>query len=204
MNRVLADYIDHVDVFDAIRLRRSIKPEHMKPDAVDREILDRLFDAANWAPSHGLTEPWRFIVFQGDARKDLAEAMCRTMVEDGQDTLPDDDPRRAKIQRKLETAPVVAVIVCAPSTKANIVELEEIEATAMAVQNLHLAARAEGLAGFWSSGKKAFHPAMAAFLGLEPPARCLGFFFIGYPAQEWPNGQRRPVRDKITWIEKRA
>ncbi len=190
-----------MDVFDAIRLRRSIKPEHMKPDPVDRDTLDRLFEAANWAPSHGLTEPWRFVVFQGTARRDLAEAICRTMADDGQDTLPPDDPRREKITRKTDTAPVVAAIVCAASTNPKIFEIEEVEATAMAVQNLHLAARALGLAGFWSSGKKAFHPRMAEFLGLEPPARCLGFFYIGYPAVPWPEGARGPYQDKIIWKE---
>ena len=126
------------------------------------------------------------------------------MADEGQDTLPSDDPRRAKISRKTETAPVIAAIVCAVSTKPNIVEFEEVESTAMAVQNLHLAARALGLAGFWSSGKKAFHPKMAEFLGLEPPTRCLGFFYLGYPAIDWPTGERRPVDDKIIWKEKRA
>ena len=193
-----------VDVFDAIRLRRSVKPEHMKPDPIDRETLHRLFEAANWAPSHGLTEPWRFIVFTGDSRKELAEAICRTMAEAGQDTLPADDPRRSKIRKKTDTAPVVAAIVCDVSTNPKIVEMEEIESTAMAVQNLHLAARGLGLAGFWSSGKKAFHPKMAEFLGLTPPARCLGFFYIGYPAIPWPEGQRRPVEDKIIWKEQRS
>ncbi|MEM7679234.1 MAG: nitroreductase [Myxococcota bacterium] len=193
-----------MDVFDAIRQRRSIKPEFMKPDPVDRALLEKLFDAANWAPSHGLTEPWRFIVFQGDARRDLAEAICRTMAEQGQDTLPPDDPRRHKVARKTETAPVIAAIVCTPSTKPNIVEFEEIQSTAMAVQNLHLAARAVGLAGFWSSGKKAFHPRMAEFLGLEPPARCLGFFYLGYPAVDWPEGRRGPAAQKIAWRSVRA
>ena len=173
----------------------------MKTDPVDRATLERLFEAANWAPSHGQTEPWRFVVFQGDARQSLAEAICRTMADDGQDTLPADDPRRAKIALKTQTAPVIAAIVCAVSSKTNIVEFEELEATAMAVQNLHLAARGVGLAGFWSSGKKAFHPKMAEFLGLQPPARCLGFFYIGYPAGPWPEGQRQPFAQKITWKE---
>lgn len=171
----------------------------MIPDPIDRATLDRLFEAANWAPSHGLTEPWRFIVFQGEAKKSLAEAICRTMADEGQDTLPPDDPRRAKITLKTETAPVVAAIVCNVSSKPNIVEFEEVEAVAMAVQNLHLAARALGLAGFWSSGKKAFHPRMAEFLGLEPPARCLGFFYIGYPAGPWPEGKRGPFQDKVVY-----
>ncbi len=176
----------------------------MKPDPIDRETLERLFEAANWAPSHGLTEPWRFIVFQGNAKKQLAEAICSTMADEGQDTLPGDDPRRAKIALKTDTAPVVVAIVCQPSTKPNIVEMEEIESTAMAVQNLHLACRALDLAGFWSSGKKAFHPKMASFLELEAPARCLGFFYIGYPANEWPIGQRRPYQEKVIWREHRS
>lgn len=185
-----------MDLFDALRLRRSIKPEKMKPDPVPRALLDQLLDAANWAPSHGLTEPWRFVVHTGDARRALADAICETF-EEGH--LPDDDPRRAKLLVKTSTAPVIIAIVCATSSNPKIVEHEEIASTAIAVQNMHLAARALGLAGFWSSGKKAFHPAVAKHLGIEPPHRCLGFFYVGFPAVPWPEGTRGAIADKVEW-----
>ncbi|MGA0408414.1 MAG: nitroreductase family protein, partial [Limisphaerales bacterium] len=56
-----------------IRSRRSIKPNLMDPDKpVDPMLLDTLLENANWAPTHGLTEPWRFTVFTGTARRKLA------------------------------------------------------------------------------------------------------------------------------------
>lgn len=188
-----------MDIHDAIRLRRSLKPEQLRPDPVDRHLLEQLFEAANWAPSHGLTEPWRFIVFTGDARRGLAEAVVKTMSPEGQPPLSLDDPAAKGTIEKMLRVPVIVAIVCATSTNPKIVEHEEIASTAMAIQNLHLTARALGLGGYWSSGKKAFDPRMAEFLGLTPPARCLGFFYVGWPAVEWPLGQRRPAAEKVTW-----
>lgn len=199
---VTTPVIDHgarMDIFEAIRLRRSIKPERMKTDPVDRGLIEQLLEAANWAPSHGQTEPWRFVVMSGDARLELAEAVCRDLADPGQSTLPDGDPRREKLMEKFRTPPYVIAIVVAPSTNPKIFEHEELASTAMAVQNMHLAARALGLAGFWSSGKKTFGPEVAQHLELEAPARCLGFFFVGWPGVPWPEGTRRPAGDKVTW-----
>lgn len=188
-----------MQVEDAIRLRRSVKPEHMSPEPLDPQLLERCFESANWAPSHGLTEPWRFIIFQGPARLALGEAILSTMQTDGQ-PLGHDDPRREKIMKKLRTAPACVAIVCAPSDKANIVEHEEIASVAMAVQNLTLAARALGVASFWSSGSKAFHPNVARFLGLEGRERCLGFLYLGRPATDFPEGRRGAVGPKLRWV----
>lgn len=188
-----------MDVFDAIRLRRSIKPENLKPDAIPSAWIEKILEAANWAPSHKLTEPWRFTVFTGKSRLDLVEAILRGLADPGQATLPPDDPRRLKLTEKFTNAPVSIAIVCAPSEKANVLEHEELCSTAMAVQNMHLAAQSLGLAGFWSSGKKSFSPQVAEELQIEPPAKCLGFFFVGWPAVPWPEGQRRPWQDKVTW-----
>ncbi|MFO0724819.1 MAG: nitroreductase [Myxococcota bacterium] len=188
-----------VDVFDAIRLRRSLKPELLKPDPVDRALLERLLEAANWAPSHGLTEPWRFIVFQGEARRGLLDAVVETMQNPGEGRIPDADPRRTGMAAKMLNAPVCIAIICQASPSPKIVEHEEIASTAMAVENMHLAARALGLGAFWTSGKKAFAPSMAAFLGIEAPARCLGFFYVGWPNVPWPEGARKPWQDKVRW-----
>jgi len=186
-----------MNVFEAVRLRRSVKPEAMRPDPIPRETLEALLEAANWAPSHGLTEPWRFVVCTGDAKRELGLALLAGST--GGEPVADDDPRRAKIMKKVETAPVVVALICEPSTAANIFEHEEIASVAMAVQNLHLCARSLGLAAFWSSGKKAFGPEVARFLNLTPAQRCLGVLYLGYPAGEWPTSKRRPVSEKVTW-----
>lgn len=188
-----------MDVFDAIVQRRSIKPEKLDSRPVDRALIERVLEAANWAPSHGLTEPWRFVVFQGDARAQLVDAVMATMVGPDEPPIPEGDPRRTSVADKILKVPVTIAIVCSPSTSPKIVPDEELASTAIAVQNLHLAATALGLGGYWTSGKKAFHPSMATFLGLTPPARCLGFFYLGWPTGPAPAGARKPWQDKVTW-----
>jgi nitroreductase len=188
-----------MDVFDAIRLRRSIKPDKMKPDPVDRQLLERMFEAANWAPTHGRTEPWRFVVFEGDRRRELAEAVVSTMAGPDQNTLPADDPRREKVARNVLTPPICIAIICATSPNPKIVPHEEIISTGIAVEHMQLVARSMGVATYWTSGEKAFHPRMAEFLGIAPPTSCLGFLYVGYPAIDWPEGERRPIAEKVTW-----
>jgi nitroreductase len=188
-----------MEVFEAIHLRRSIKPDKMKPDPVDRAVLDRMFEAANWSPSHGQTEPWRFIVYSGEARRALLEAVVSTVAASDQETLPLDDPRREKLTRNFLTPPVCVAIISANSSNPKIVASEEIISTGIAVHNMMLVARAHEVATYWTSGEKAFHPRMAKFLGIEPPHQCLGFLFVGHPAIAWPEGERRPFDQKVTW-----
>ena len=75
--------LQSLDVISSfIRSRRSIKPVDMDPARdIDRELLLALFENANHAPTHGLTEPWRFVVFQGEGRRDLSEMMQKTYRE---------------------------------------------------------------------------------------------------------------------------
>ena len=55
-----------------IKLRRNIKPQFFTSDVIpDQEIKD-ILESANWAPTHGFTEPWRFIVFSGSSRQNFA------------------------------------------------------------------------------------------------------------------------------------
>src|SRR5262245_46967319 len=115
-----------MDLMDAIRLRRSVKPEKMRSDPVDRALLDQMFEAARWAPTHGMTEPWRFVVFEGEARRALAETVVSTMEESGAPPIGPDDPRRTSTYQKMLTPPFAIAIVCAPSTSPKIIEHEEI------------------------------------------------------------------------------
>ena len=101
----------------------------------------------------------------------------------------------------MSRAPVVIAIVVQPDQGPKIVLHEEIASTAIAVQNMHLAARALGLGAFWTSGAKVFKPHLLEFLGFAPPAQCIGLFYVGWPAIPWPEGEREPMEDKVTWRE---
>jgi len=185
-----------------IRQRRSVKPALMDPEKpVDSALLDTLLENANWAPTHGLTEPWRFTVFTGSARQKLAgflQGLYQVLT-----------PAHAFKKEKLEKfgrnpllAPVVLAICMQRGNNSKIPELEEVEAVACAVQNLHLSASAAGLAGFWSTPPILSSAEMRAFLGLGDKDACLGLFYLGWPkeGEPLPESRRSPMKDKVTWF----
>lgn len=79
-------------------------------------------------------------------------------------------------------------------------EWEELVALGCAVQNMQLMASALGLASKWSSGAPAIHPHVAEVVGFVPPARLYGFLYVGWPAVPWPQGNRRPLAEKVRWV----
>jgi nitroreductase len=79
-------------------------------------------------------------------------------------------------------------------------EWEELIAAGCAAHNAHLVAASLGLGAKWTSGAVVTHPHVAQFVGLEPPARLLGFLYVGRPAVAWPAQSRRPLADKVRWV----
>ena len=63
-------------LYDVLKDRRSINLRDLLPVPIARLCLEQMFEAANWAPSHGHTEPWRFTVFGGEARHKLGEVFA--------------------------------------------------------------------------------------------------------------------------------
>jgi len=199
---------DIEQVNELIRRRRTIKPLTKAGEInyadrpIERQVIENLLENANWAPTHGLTEPWRFNVFTGDARRRLAE-----YLRDAYGRLIDPDIFRQKKQDKMYNNALHAACTLSIGMERHdgrIPAEEEIEAVACAMQNLHLTATAHGLGGFWSSSPIYDHPETRAFLGLGADDRCLGLFFLGYPKSDWPdrpNGGPGPIAEKVIWHE---
>ncbi|MBA4293633.1 nitroreductase [bacterium] len=189
-------------ILQTIRTRRSIKLNHLKPDPVPQEIIDQALEAANWAPSHGETEPWRFTLFTGEARHNLGQLFAEAYELSAIESHPF-KPETAEAQRARATqAPVWISIGMTPALHPNGDRKkprdEEIMAVACAIQNLHLALTTHGICGKWTSGTVAVHPHIAQAIGLTPPSELLGFFYCGYPAIHWPDSIRQPWQNKIT------
>jgi nitroreductase len=198
--------IDVENLMAAIAHRRSMGLSRLAPDPVDRALIERMLEAANWAPSHGDTEPWRFTVFTGEGRQALAELFEKAHQEDAARN-PQARPRESAHKRAF-AAPVWISIGMVPGRKADgsllMSEEEERMAVACAVQNLHLMASALGLAGMWHSKGISVHPAVARGLGLEAPDRLLGFFMCGWPSSDWFTSTRRSLAEKVRWVESHA
>jgi nitroreductase len=189
---------DHAKlVFEAIRTRRSFGLKDLSPEPIDLGLIAQILQAANWAPSHGQTEPWRFVVYSDDARRVLGEAFGEAFRQLNRGK--QDNEAGAQAQRdRVWQAPVWIALGMLPDPKMP--EWEELIAFGNAVQNAQLMASALGLGSKWTSGACAVHPHVAGVVGFAPTTRLLGFLYVGRPAITWPAGQRRPIDEKVRWI----
>lgn len=187
------------EILNIIKDRRTIKPEHFSSREVHPEILEKMLDAARWAPTHGLTQPWQFQVFRKGGLQTLSHFHAETYKN-----MPQEEVKVKNIellQNRISKASAVISIAMKRQETEKIPELEEIEAVACAVQNMCLVATAYGIGTYWSTGGLVYTESMKTFLGLQEKDRCLGLLYIGYPELEWPLGQRRPSEYYSKWIE---
>lgn len=188
-----------LSVWEAIRGRRSVG--RVKSERVSRELIERLLDAANWAPSHHGTEPWRFVVLSGEGRSVLGEAYADIAAENAGGVDAEQlASLRAKQAAKAFRAPVVIAAYVSPSAQPGVIRVEEFAAAHAAVQNLLLAAHALGLGAIWRSGEPMYHARMKQAFGLAEHEEMVGLIYVGYPDMAMPEGRRKPVADKTRWI----
>jgi nitroreductase len=192
-----------IDAFNQlIRSRRSVFPAQFIPGKkIDDAIITQILENATWAPNHGHTEPWHFVVFTGDGLKRFArfsgDLFKVQSVQAGANF------NEAKYH-KLTTQPLLAshiIAICMKHDPARrIPEVEDIEAVACAVQNIYLSVTAYGLGGYWTTGGITYNENAKPFFGLEEHDRLLGFFYVGHVAVPSPEGKRRPLEEKVEWV----
>jgi nitroreductase len=157
-----------------------------------------LLELADWAPTHGFTEPWRFVVYAtaSDFSHQHAELYkCSTTPEGF------DHAVYNKLYDQGDKASHVILAVMKRGNLPKIPVIEEVEAVSCAVQNILLGATALGIASFWSTGGMALRPPMKEFLKLSEDDHVIGVLYLGY-ADNNPQGSRSiPLDEKITWVK---
>lgn len=186
------------EITDLIKDRRTIYPEQFNDRKIHKEQVEHILNNAIWAPTHGNTQPWRFTVFMDESRQDLADILGKIYLEEIPKELQN-DMKLAKMITRPNKSSVAIAINMKRDKSGKISEIEEIEAIACAVQNMHLTCTAYGIGGFWATPKVISSPKMNEFLNLEESDKCLGIFYMGYPAEQWPKGQRRPIEYLTEW-----
>lgn len=187
------------EINELIRERRTIYPEQFSTRKVHREQIEVILNNGQWAPTHGNTQPWRFKVIMGEEhRQDLSQFLGKTYQEIVPEELQNDVKLAKLMRRPLITSAVIAVCM-ERQPEEKIPEIEEVEAVACAIQNMHLTCTAYGLGGFWSTPKLIYTPQMNAYLNLGEKDKCLGLFYVGYPEIEWPKSHRRPLDYTTEW-----
>ena len=187
-----------MSVFEIIKQRRSIGK--MTPERPSRQQIERLLEAATHAPNHHKVQPWKFIVLAGSAREELGALMAASLAGRLADTSSEKAQAMLNKERnKLMRSPVVIVVAAELPRQPNVLEIENIEATAAAVQNMLLAAEEMGLACMWRTGDAAYDAHVKQWLELSPQEHIVSFLYVGFPAI--PRFERKPIpfEEKTTW-----
>ena len=185
-----------MDTLTAIHARRSVRPGEYSDAPVERDVINELVSAANAAPSHRKTYPWRFIVFDtASAKTQLGDYLAERQEAASERAIPAIKLKKTRQRPGLAAAAIA--IVMDPDLE-HLPEWEEVSATASAVQNLWLAATAKGLVGYWSS------PGLITvgaddFLALREGEKCLGLFYLGHPNTEPQDTERPGVEGKVVY-----
>ncbi|MGV3764418.1 nitroreductase family protein [Parapedobacter sp.] len=176
--------------------RRAIFPPSYTDRVISKELLTELLDCAHAAPTHKLTQPWRFIVFREKGLVRLADQLAARYQAHSSPEQFLQKKLESTRDKVLRSGAVVAIVVAYSGT---VPQWEELAATSCAVQNLWLAASAAGIGGYWSSPDTIKH--IGDFLELAAHEECLGFFYMGYHDEPPRGANRRPLAEKIRWEE---
>ncbi len=183
-----------------ISQRRSVYPNMFSGEAIDDAIVEQMLENANWAPTHSLTEPWRFRVFSGNGLRKLADFQSDLYRQKTEAAGSFDESKLQKLKEKPLQCSHIISIGMERDPKEKLPEIEEVEAVACAVQNMYLTATAYGVGCYWGSGGITYWPEAKAFFGLGAKDQLLGFLYLGMPKSKWPQGRRKPIADKVEWI----
>ena len=186
-----------MNISEIIKSRRATPPRMLVKKPLDRGVIEQLLENANWAPNHKKTEPWRFKVYTGEAKTELARKcgeILRKKQAEGYEVATE---KINKFETTLTNVPVAIVIVLQRDPGKRLPEWEELAAVSMAVQNMWLTATEMGLGAFWAT--PGFIELFTDLLDIGDGQRALGFFYAGEILMEYPSPGRGDVSKKVEW-----
>lgn len=176
----------------AIAGRRTIKA--YTGQAVPRETVAALVEAACWAPNHRLTQPWRFSAIDRDGIARLVAfvqtpPVCTAVY-----------PRKLpSICQRLAACGALVQVTCLLAGSEE-QRRDDRDATAAAVQNLLLAAHAAGLGSFWSTSPLLSHREVLRWFGSDPAVEVhVATIWLGYSAENPVVPPRKPLAEVLRW-----
>jgi len=189
-----------MDTYDAIARRTSVRS--FRPEAVPRYVIERLLAAAVRAPNHKLTEPWRFVMVTGETRRRYAELRREYRRSRFDDPASEQAGKAAdNAYREHLNTPAFIFVLCAVSEDA-VRREEDYGAAMMAIQNLLIAATADGLGTFVRTGGIMEHPGVKDLIGVPAGYRVISIVSLGYLAgQPEPTPRKKPLAELMTWLD---
>jgi len=175
-----------------IRNRKSVYPKDYSKKEIPKEVIQEILLNANHAPTHKLTQPWFFKVYE----KSSKEILCQLIGK-----ITDSKYSSIKIQKyidKIKQSDTVISVFMKRDEQNRIPEWEEIAAVSMAVQNMWLTCYVNNIGCYLST--PGFKDEYAELIGLKENERSLGFFFMGSYDYKESLKIRDDIRNKVEWI----
>ena len=161
-------------------LHQRVSVPALEGPAPTAEQLENMYRAALRAPDHGAIQPWRFLNVQGEGRNRLGELFLQAAAE-GQ---PLSEEQQTKYRNMPLRAPLIIVAIAATREHPKVPHSEQVIAAGCAVQNMLLAAHAQGLGAIWRTGEFAYNATVMAGLGLQAGEEIVGFLYVGTPMRK--------------------
>ena len=176
-------------IIDHLLTRRSVSANSLGDPGPNGVEIEQILTAAARVPDHKKLVPWRFLLFQGDARGAFGEVLAETCKREER------DPSQFRLEietKRFMRAPLVIAVISRVVKSAPAPEWEQVLSAGAACQNLLLAATALGFGAQWITEWYGYSPGVRAALKLADNERVVGFVYIG-TAKEKPEERERPV-----------
>lgn len=181
---------------ELLQTRRSGSAKTMKGPGPTPDQIRTMLACATRVPDHGKLSPWRFIVFEGNARAKFGDRLVAALKS----TQPDlTDERITQERGRLQRAPVVIAVVSRTRSGIQIPEWEQILSAGASCQTLCIAAHSLGFVANWITEWYTYHPDIAEDLSLQTGERIAGFVYIGHPAEHLVDRPRPTLGDLVSF-----
>ncbi|HYF68664.1 MAG TPA: nitroreductase [Ohtaekwangia sp.] len=185
---------------DLIQNRRSVFQSQYTDEKVDDKIVEQMLANANWAPTHKLTEPWRFIVFTGEGINELANAQAKLYKEVTEADGTYKEERYQNLLTKPHLSSHIIAVIMKRDEKKSVPEIEELGAVFCAIQNIFLTASAYDVGCYLSTGGITYFKEAHRVFDLNDDDKLLGFLHVGKPKGPLPSSKRKPIEEKVAWV----
>lgn len=186
--------MDH-PILAFLATRRSVKPDKLLAPGPSAEQLQRILAVATRVPDHKKLAPWRFIIFEGEARAKAGEIFAAACLAEEKE--PPSHVRLATERARLMRAPFVLAVVSQIKPRPGAPEWEQVLSAGAVCFNACLAANAMGFGTSWVTEWVAYSPFVRSALQLGEHERIAGFIHIGTPAEK-PEERERPDPAQLT------